>query len=175
VRRQKSNPQLLSLNLLVQEVLALSRQPFELDQVRLIDELAEGLPQLNLHPGQLQQVLLALLQNSREAIQRTGQAGEIKVQTSQQGAWVRLLVEDNGPGIPEQIQERIFEPFFTTKEVGKGAGAGMGLSLCFASARELGGRLWAEPRAAGACMVLELPVEASAGEATAKEAMPHTR
>jgi signal transduction histidine kinase len=57
---------------------------------------------------------------------------------------------------------RIFEPFFTTKEVGESVGAGLSLSLCYSIARGHGGRLWAEPRAAGALLVLELPAIAAA-------------
>jgi signal transduction histidine kinase len=164
VRRQKSGQQLLSLNPLVEEVLALVRQQFELDQVRLSADLDPRLRPVRGYLGQLQQLLLALLQNSREAIQKTGRAGAVRVATANQEGGVRLAVEDDGPGIPERVRERIFEPFFTTKEVG--AGVGMGLSLCYAIAREHGGRLWAEPRAEGACLVLELPAVAPGEEKT---------
>jgi signal transduction histidine kinase len=169
VRRQKASTQSLSLGLLVQEVLELVRQQFELDHVQLTSALDPDLPRVQGHPGQLQQLLLALLQNSREAIQKTGKAGVVKVHTRAQGEGVRLIVADDGPGIPEQLRERIFEPFFTTKEVGAATGAGMGLSLCYAITREHGGRLWAEPCTAGACLVLELPVGDPAAEPQAKE------
>ncbi|MBI2504450.1 MAG: hypothetical protein HYW07_14595 [Candidatus Latescibacteria bacterium] len=169
VRHQKASTQPLSLNLLVEEVLVLVRQQFDLDHVQLTLALAADLPQVQGQPGQLQQLLLALLQNSREAIIKSGNAGAIKVSTRRQGNQAQLVVEDDGPGIPAQLRERIFEPFFTTKEVGKGVGTGMGLSLCFAIAREHGGRLWAEPRTVGACLVLELPAQAGAGESIMKE------
>jgi two-component system NtrC family sensor kinase len=169
VRRQKASTQSLSLNLLVQEVLALVGQQFELDRVQLTPVLASDLPRVQGHPGQLQQLLLALLQNSREAITKSGDAGAIKVGTRRQGNQVQLVVEDDGPGIPEALRERIFEPFFTTKEVGAVAGAGLGLSLCYTIAQEHGGRLWVEPRAAGACLVLELPAGAGAVESQPEE------
>ncbi|MBI2503031.1 MAG: PAS domain S-box protein [Candidatus Latescibacteria bacterium] len=175
VRRQQASTQPLSLNLLVQEVLELVRQQFELDHVQLSSALAPDLPLVPAHPGQLQQLLLALLQNSREAIKKSGDAGAIKVGTRRQGHQVQLVVEDDGPGIPEGLRERIFEPFFTTKEVGAAAGAGMGLSLCYAIAREHSGHLWAEPRTAGACLVLELPAGAGAGESISMEALEDER
>jgi signal transduction histidine kinase len=157
VRHQKASSQVLSLNPLVGEVVALVQQQFARDQVQLSAELAPSLRPVRGQPGQLQQLLLALLQNSREALQRAGRGGHIRVETLGQGDQVRLRVVDDGPGIGAGIRERIFEPFFTTKEVGSGVGVGMGLSLCYAIAREHGGRLWAEPWAEGACLVLELP------------------
>jgi len=54
--------------------------------------------------------------------------GEIKITTRHEGDWVIVDLEDNGPGIPEEIQEEIFSPFFTTKAVGKGTGLGLNIS-----------------------------------------------
>jgi signal transduction histidine kinase len=158
-RRQRADKQRLELNPLVEELVALVRQQFALDQVHLSAELAESLPLVEVQPGQLQQVVLSLLHNSREAILRARQGERVRVRTCWQGEWVRLEVEDDGPGIPPELRERIFEPFFTTKEPGKGPG--LGLSICHAIAREHGGRLWAAPREKGACLTLELP---AAGE-----------
>ena len=62
------------------------------------------------------------------AIDAMNGKGEIKITTHMQGDWVIVDLEDNGPGIPENIQEEIFSPFFTTKAVGKGTGLGLNIS-----------------------------------------------
>ncbi|MCC7263200.1 MAG: PAS domain S-box protein, partial [Candidatus Latescibacteria bacterium] len=158
-RRQQSNKHWQPLNLLVHEALGLVRQSFEVGGVQLREELAEGLSLVEVHAGQLQQVVLGLVQNSREAILQAKTGGSVTVRTGPADSGVRLEVEDDGPGIPEEIRERIFEPFFTTKRVGQGPG--LGLSLCFAIVREHSGRLWIEPRQPGARAVLELPTDPS--------------
>jgi signal transduction histidine kinase len=162
VRRQKAPRQPVDLNVLARESLELVRRQFELDHVELRAELAPDLPRVQVQPGPVQQVILSLLQNSREAILGAGKGGVVKVRSTDQGERVRLEVEDDGPGIPPEIRARIFEPFFTTKGVGRGPG--LGLSICHAIARDQGGWLWVAPSELGACLVLELPVEAAAGQ-----------
>jgi CheY-like chemotaxis protein len=95
--------------------------------------------------------------------------GRLTVRTSSQphgallgGPALRVEVEDDGPGIPEETKRRIFEPFFTTKEVGKGTG--LGLSLAHSIIGQHGGAIWAEDSpGGGARFVLELPVVAVPG------------
>ncbi|NEQ42773.1 MAG: PAS domain S-box protein [Leptolyngbya sp. SIOISBB] len=97
------------------------------------------LPLVKCYPGQLNQVLMNILANALDALEQRDRdrslavikqhPSVIKVQTR----WVssdRILIgiEDNGPGIPEKLQQRIFDPFFTTKPVGKGTGIGMSIS-----------------------------------------------
>jgi two-component system, NtrC family, sensor kinase len=76
-------------------------------------------------PGQIQQVLLALLVNAGDAMP---QGGEVTVAAAVEGERVSLRVRDNGPGIPEDLQQRIFEPFFSTKEDGQGTGLGLAIA-----------------------------------------------
>ena len=78
-----------------------------------------------------------------------------------------LEVNDDGPGVSEEVRTKIFDPFFTTKEVGKGTG--LGLTVAYAIVQEHGGRMWLESEpGAGASFYMELPVggklKASAGE-----------
>jgi signal transduction histidine kinase/predicted CoA-binding protein len=88
-------------------------------------EYAESLPNIQAYGSELNQVWTNIIDNSIDAM--NGQ-GEIIIKTHQDGEWVIVELEDNGPGIPEDIQEEIFSPFFTTKAVGKGTGLGLNIS-----------------------------------------------
>ncbi|MBI4948798.1 MAG: response regulator [Deltaproteobacteria bacterium] len=76
-----------------------------------------------------QQVIINLLQNSKDAIEESGRGSLVSIRTGLVNAsTVFVEVSDDGPGIPEKILDRIFDPFFTTKDVGKGTGLGLSLS-----------------------------------------------
>lgn len=80
---------------------------------------------LECFPGQLNQAILNVLINAAQAIDSNG---EIIVSVMESGSDVQISVEDNGCGIPENIQEKIFDPFFTTKPVGSGTGLGLSIT-----------------------------------------------
>lgn len=88
-------------------------------------EYTEGLPKIQAYGSELNQVWTNIIDNSIDAMDGHG---EIIIRTSLNGDWVIVELEDNGPGIPEDIQEKIFSPFFTTKAVGKGTGLGLNIS-----------------------------------------------
>ncbi|MBI2504216.1 MAG: HAMP domain-containing histidine kinase [Candidatus Latescibacteria bacterium] len=154
-RSQGSAKKQTDLNQLVHEVAQLMKRQLAHKQVQLVEELQEGLPLVEANSGQLQQLLINLIHNSRDAILSSKRGGRIWIRTRARANGVQLEVEDDGSGIPEGIRDRIFEPFFTTKE--KGAGTGLGLSVCRAIAREHGGRLRLGAPAEGTRVVLELP------------------
>lgn len=100
------------------------------------------------------QVLLNLLMNAADA---TGPAGQVIVKAERDGAVVRLIVEDNGPGIHPTVRERLFEPFVTTKEIGRGTG--LGLAACRGLVESALGTIQVdESYAKGARFVVELPI-----------------
>ena len=107
--------------------------------------------------GQLQQVLLNLLQNAWDAASGSGaNPPALWLTTERDGTLVRLRLRDNGPGIQTEHLSRIFDPFFTTKPVGKGTG--LGLSISYGIVEQHGGTLRAgNPPEGGAEFVLELP------------------
>lgn len=88
-------------------------------------EYADSLPNIQAYGSELNQVWTNIIDNAIDAMK--GQ-GEIIIKTRQDGEWVIVELEDNGPGIPKDIQEKIFSPFFTTKAVGKGTGLGLNIS-----------------------------------------------
>ena len=93
-------------------------------------DLADGLPLVSGDPDQITQVILNLVINAQQAMRSSGRGDHIVLRTrvTSSGDAVMLEVEDNGPGIPEEVRGRIFEPFFTTKAVGEGTGIGLALS-----------------------------------------------
>lgn len=112
---------------------------------------------------QLEQVLLNLLSNARTAIednQRTqspyGGRVHIQVLNDVQKNEIKIVIEDNGGGIPEKTQHRVFEPFFTTKEPGKGTG--LGLSISYGIINSMNGTIDVTNRNDGACFTIHLPV-----------------
>ena len=108
--------------------------------------------------GQLQQVLMNLLQNAVDAASRPGASHpQLWLTLERDDAQLRMRLRDNGPGILPEDLSRIFEPFFTTKPVGKGTG--LGLSISYGIVEQHGGGLSAQNRVeGGAEFVLELPL-----------------
>ena len=108
---------------------------------------------------QIQQVLLNLVINAEQAMLSANGRGVLVVRTwhDAEQESVVLEINDDGPGIPDDVQPKIFDPFFTTKEVGKGTG--LGLTVAYAIVQEHGGRIRLESRpGAGASFYVELPV-----------------
>jgi len=119
---------------------ALQRQA-ESQGVRLEVSIAEDLPGLEVNPSALEQVLTNLAVNAFQAV---GAGGEVIISARLQNERLALIVEDNGPGLPDDVFPRLFEPFFTTKATGKGTG--LGLSVSHAIVEQHGGTLRAENR-----------------------------
>jgi signal transduction histidine kinase len=88
-------------------------------------EYSPGLPRIEAYASELNQVWTNIIDNAIDAMNGKG---EIKLKTYAEDSYVVVEIEDNGPGIPEQIRSRIFEPFFTTKAPGKGTGLGLHIS-----------------------------------------------
>ena len=135
-RQHEPDPEPTDLNLLIDRVLEVKSVDFKVSNIEVAKELAAGLPLVRLNRNQLDQVLLNLLNNARDAI--TG-PGRITLRTRQSGKYVEIDVEDNGHGMPAEVLERVFFPFFTTKGVGRGTG--LGLSISYGIIKAHGGRI----------------------------------
>ncbi|MCP5058958.1 MAG: response regulator [bacterium] len=167
-RRQVMMPQHLDLNAIVNEMESMLGRVLG-DDVELRAELEPDLPGLRADPSQLEQVLLNLAVNARDAMPR---GGCLTLRTSSSGegdsrrVWLR--VEDTGQGIEEEVRRQIFEPFFTTKEVGQGTG--LGLSTVYGIVHQTGGRIEVESVVGeGSTFVIDFP---AAEETSAKVSEP---
>jgi signal transduction histidine kinase len=141
-----------------------------------VEKYFRDVPSAMVNPGQIQQVLLNLLVNARQAMPHGGRV-ILKLQLDDAGEMVELTVRDTGVGIPPDVLPRIFEPFFTTKSgpdaSGKG-GTGLGLSMCRDVVEAHRGRIRVESAPGkGTAFILKLPLAARANpESTPTSAAP---
>jgi PAS domain S-box-containing protein len=121
--------------------------------IELAVEVPADLPPVMARLVPLEQALVNLVLNARDAIEARGVAGgRVTVAAAREGAEVRLTVSDTGGGIAPEVLDRMFEPFFTTKPPGKGTG--LGLSMCHAAMRSFGGAITAANGENGAVFTL---------------------
>src|SRR5215208_489849 len=157
-RKRQSTRSMVDLNHVVRDTLALRAYEQRVTNITVIDALASGLPQVF---ADAHQVLLNLVINAEQAMLSAHGRGTLVVRTwheRDRGAIV-LEINDDGPGVPEEVQPKIFDPFFTTKEVGKGTG--LGLTVAYAIVQEHGGRIRVESlQGRGASFFVEFPMKA---------------
>jgi len=140
----------------ISEVVDMVEQRAGVENIRIIQELQDGVPPVTSDPNQLQQVFLNLFNNAMYALKgKTG--AEIRVRTLQDGDDLVITVADNGCGITPEDMEKIYLPFFTTKPVGQGTG--LGLSTVYGIIEGLGGRITVESEVnAGTVFTIRLPI-----------------
>lgn len=150
-RQQVLEPKILDLNAVVVKIEPLLRRLIG-ENIDFHTALADGLGYVKADPGQIEQVIMNLAINARDAMP---DGGRLLIETSNEeldeayvqqhpvvrpGAYVMLAVSDTGTGIDPATQARIFEPFFTTKSMGKGTG--LGLATVYGIVKQSGGYIW---------------------------------
>lgn len=141
------------------------KKKYDFKQILIKREYEENVPMVQCEYSKIQQVFLNILKNGAEAMadrrDRDGESQETPMfilRVKHRSGTVLVEIEDNGPGIPEQVRKRIFEPFYTTKPVGVGTGLGLSVSY-FIITRNHAGKMRVESEPGrGAKFIIELPV-----------------
>jgi signal transduction histidine kinase len=155
-RRADTTPVRIQLNELVRDVAEIRQRVLRADNIEVRTRMDQGAESVLGLGQELQQVVINLMTNAEHAVRGRPNA-VIELATESRQDWVRLTVEDSGPGVPPEVRSRIFDPFFTTKSPDEGSG--LGLSICQRVVAEVGGRIWLEDseKLGGAKFVVELP------------------
>jgi len=182
-RRQMLLPRIISLNDTARATEGMLRRLIG-ENVEVSMRLAAGVGNIKADPGQIEQVLINLAVNARDAISGHGR---IIIETAMvsfsedtpgrhdvipTGRYVRLIVSDTGSGMSQETLSHIFEPFFTTKEQGKGTG--LGLSTVYGIVKQSGGYIWvySEPSGGTSFKIYFPEVKEGASAAPSVEAAP---
>jgi PAS domain S-box-containing protein len=165
-RQSESRRAFLSVNTLLDKVLELASNDYDLKKnydFRAIEIVRDYDPDMRPAPlteTEIEQVFLNILKNAAQAMADNKEAGKrsrIVLRTSRENGWIRVEIEDNGPGLTEQERRRAFEPFFTTKPPGKGTGLGLSVSY-FIVTRNHGGEISIESKPGeGSICIIRLP------------------
>jgi PAS domain S-box-containing protein len=165
-RQEKQSHSYASIYDIINQTISLVNTIIKKDQIRLDISLDEDLPDIKCRSQQIQQVIMNLLTNARDALNEKypdyDASKVIRLRCSQYQSegrrWLRLTVQDYGAGIPPELRERIYEPFFSTKP--KETGTGLGLSISYGIVSEHHGRLTFESEVGKYTkFILELPVD----------------
>jgi len=136
-RKTEATSEDMDINQLIEEVIALSAQKVRYNNITINTNLSNDLPLIKASPSEMQQVLLNIINNAHDAMEKKG--GFINISTYIKDENIVIQITDNGPGIPSVNLGRIFDPFFTTKPVGKGTG--LGLSICYGIIKKIKGEI----------------------------------
>ncbi len=135
---RKMEPRLedVDVNNTVNQTISLLDNYARINNIEIKTKFQPDLPIIASDQAQLQQVFLNIISNAIDAISKEG---EIEIESSSSNTMIKVRITDNGPGIPEDRQNKVFDPFFTTKQAGKGTG--LGLWVTYSIVEKLGGTI----------------------------------
>ena len=154
-REATEDPEPIDPRSVVMNALDLMGEQLRLEGISVVTQLAEDCPSVLGHAIQMEQVVLNLLTNARDAMSERDGESKITLRVFSDHKGVHIISEDTGGGIAEEALPRIFEPFYTTKEMGKGTG--LGLSVGYGIVRDMDGTIRAENIGDGARFSITLP------------------
>ena len=154
-REAKESPEPIDPRNIVINALDLMGEQLRLAGIEIVTEFAENCTSILGHSIQMEQVILNLLTNARDAMVEAAGEAKITLKVFQVDDFIHITSEDTGSGIPDDVLSRIFEPFYTTKEMGKGTG--LGLSVSYGIVRDMNGTIFAENIHNGARFTITLP------------------
>ena len=156
-RRMEPVQHPVNMNKLVEETLTFLENEARHRNIEITKELENNLPDVVSDGAQIQQVLLNVVNNAIDAVEKDGRV-HIKTRYDKDLQHVLVEISDTGPGIPSDVLDKIFDPFFTTKKLG--SGTGLGLSICHSIMTKLGGRIEARNELqGGAVFMLAIPLQ----------------
>ncbi|MCH7782952.1 ATP-binding protein, partial [candidate division KSB1 bacterium] len=158
VKDRDSRTVLFNVNKVIKDALAMMKQQMSARGIKVNLNLEKSNPNIEGQITSLQQVIINLVSNARDALQLSKRKRkEIDIQTEKDNDTIRIVVRDNGPGIDSENIDRLFEPFFTTKGVEEGMG--LGLSIVQSSVNAMGGSINVRNNdKGGACFTILLPI-----------------
>ena len=156
-RENKEGKLVVNINDILESTLILKEYHFKTGNVEVTKDFAENLPPVFVDGNQIQQVFMNILLNAFHSMTEANIKGEIKIKTVSKDNEIKIIIENDGPPIPEDMLEKIFNAFFTTKKVGKGTG--LGLYVSFGILKEHGGSIRVENiKGSGVRFIICLPV-----------------
>ncbi len=155
---------LVDIKHLIEQTIALNQSSYPKPQndqaLQIITDFAHPLPPLHASAPELQQVLLNLLRNAKQALAGSMiEQPTIWIRTHSQNQHLVIEVQDNGPGMTDTVRQHIFEPFFTTKELGSGTGLGLSVSYFIITERHQGTIDVKSAPGKGSNFIIQLPLQ----------------
>lgn len=153
---------LVDIPYLIEQTISLSQSNFSKNRhaINISTEIQSPLPPLYASAPELQQVLLNLLRNAKQALTNSDQESpSICIRAYAQDQHLVIEVQDNGPGMPDTVRKHIFEPFFTTKELGSGTGLGLSVSYFIITERHQGSIDVKTAPGKGCTFIIRLPLQ----------------
>jgi signal transduction histidine kinase len=149
------------------------KKRYDFRQIDILRKYAKDVPKVPCQPAKLQQVLMNIFRNGAEAMQSAKAAHPhadgwvpqfiLRLAHERAAGWVRIEIEDNGPGMEESVRRRVFEPFFTTKPTDRGTGLGLSVSYFIITENHRGEMSVQSSPGQGSTFIIRLPVSREGG------------